>query len=173
MSDTAVGEFDQVDDNTQPGKLRQLLEQALAANKQLTTKVTDLETAATQRAVDSTWNELKVPDVIRGMYTGDKTADAIKAWWDSAKGLFNVEAVEQQAPEVQAQVTPEQQANLQAAQQFQQASGLGDSGFVTGFEATQKQAAETAEAYKTGRMSEADFLAARDKFYEGQGTPKY
>ncbi len=167
MSDT-LNEFETVDDNTQPGKLRQLLEQALAANKQLTQKVTDLETADKQRTVESTWNDLKVPDAIRKLYNGDTSPDAIKAWWDDSKGLFNIQVAEEQP--AQPQLTPEQQAQQAAAQQFQEASAIGNNAFHAGFDAVQKQATDAKQAYANGQMSRADFDAALKQVYQGLGT---
>ena len=163
-------EFETVDDQTQPGVLRQKLEQAIAALKQSNARITELETAATQRTVEATWNELKVPDAIRKLYNGDTSPDAIKAWWQESQGLFNVQAAEE-TPQAQ-EPTPEQAAQQAAAQQFQEASGLGANAFNAGFDSVQQQAKNAIEAYKAGQMSRADYDAAVAKIYEtGLNTP--
>jgi len=168
---TENNEFASVDENTQPGKLRQLLEQALATNKQLTEKISALETAEAQRSVQATWNELKVPDAIRKLYNGDTSADAIKQWWEDSKGLFNIQAVEEQAPAVE-QLTAEQQAAQQAAQQFQQASAIGTDSPVGTSGAAEAKVAEAKQIARTKGRG-ADFEAARQAFYEATGTRAY
>lgn len=171
VSDVTPGEFETVDDTTQPGVLRQKLEQAIALLRQKDQEITTLKTAETQRTVESTWSELKVPDAIRKLYNGDTSADAIKAWWEDSKGLFNIQVAEEQpaAPEL----TPEQQAQHAAAQQVQDASAMGANAFHAGFETVQQQAKNAAEAYKNGTMSRADYDAAITKVYEATKTPAY
>lgn len=170
MSDTP-GEFDQVDIEQEPSKLRQLLKQAAVEKKQLLEKLSALESAETQRAIGSAWNELKVPAAIRELYKGEQSVDAIKSWVEAARGFLNLEAAadEPETPEL----TPEQQAQHAAAQQFQEASAIGANAFHAGFETVQQQAKNAAEAYKNGTMSRADYDAAVAKVYEGMQTRPY
>lgn len=170
MSDTA-NEFETVDENEQePGKLRQLLKQAHAQLKQVTKERDDLNAFKAQISVNSTWDELKVPDRIRKLYNGDTSADAIKAWWEDSKGLFNVEVAEAAAAE--RQPTPEELEQQQAAQQFQDASSLGTNAIHSGFDTVKQSVENATEAYRNGG-SRADFDAARRKIYELDGTRKY
>jgi len=164
-------EFETVDENAEPGKLRQLLAQAHATLKQKDKELADLNAFKASISVKATWDELKVPDRIRKLYNGDTSADAIKAWWEDSKGLFNVESAEEQPAEQQ--LTPEQVEQQQAAQQFQDASSLGTNAIHSGFDAVKQKADNAAEAFKAGRMSRADFDAARAAVYEGLNTPAY
>jgi hypothetical protein len=165
VSDTPNEEFDQVDDEEQPSKLRQLLKQKAAENKQLLEKLAALESAEVQRSVKATWDELKVPDVIRKLYTGDTSTDAIKAWWNDSKGLFNIQAAEETpAPP---EPTPEELAQQEAAQRFQDASSLGTNAIQSGFDAIKAQVEQAKGLRGT------DYEAAKAKIYEQMGTPKY
>jgi len=152
-------EFDtSVEDNTQPGVLRQKLEQALAALKQKDKELADLRTAEAQRSVKSTWDELKVPDAIRKLYNGDTSPDAIKSWWEDSKGLFNVQAGEEQ-PTGQ-EPSQEELAQRNAAQLLQEASGLGTSGLQGGNAAAFAKAQEI-KSKGTG-ATQADLDALTD-----------
>lgn len=164
-------EFAQVDDNTQPGVLRQKLEQALAVLKQKDQEIAALKTAETQRTVESTWNELKVPDAIRKLYNGDTSADAIKAWWEDSKGLFNIQAADE-APAVQQPPSSERLAAIQAAQQFQQASTLGTDALNSGFDAA-TAASEKAKAILRTKGRGADYEAARQEMYTALNTKAF
>lgn len=170
MSDTP-SEFDTTDDNAQPGVLRQKLEQALAVIKQKDKELADLNAFKASISVKATWDELKVPAPIREFYKGEQTTEAMKEWWEASKGFFNIPVAED-AP-ADEQPTPEQVAQQQAAQQFQEAQTLGTNAIQSGFDAVKKTAENATEAYRNGQMSRADFLAARDKVYEGLNTPKF
>lgn len=172
MSD--INEFETVDDNAQPGVLRQKLTEAYALVKQKDKELAELNAFKAGISVKATWDELKVPAAIRKMYekgNGEKTPDAIKAWWEESKPLFNIEVAE--AEQVEQQPTPEEVEQQQAAQQFQEAQNLGTNAIHSGFDAVKQAADNAAEAYRNGQMSRADFDAARAKVYEGLNTPKY
>jgi len=158
-----------VDDDTQqdPGKLRQLLKQAHAQLKQKDKELEDLRTAEAQRTVKSTWDELKVPDFVRGLYNGDKTPDAMKQWWETSKGFFNIEAVEE-APAKQEQETEEQRAHREAAERYQEATSLGSDALAGGFDAAITKAQQAAKTLKG-----ADLEAAKREFYQASGFPEY
>jgi hypothetical protein len=166
-----ISEFETVDDNAQPGVLRQKLTEAYALVKQKDKELAELNAFKAGISVKATWDELKVPDAIRKLYNGDTSADAIKAWWNDSKGLFNVEQAAEQPG--QPEPTPEQVEQQQAAQQFQEAQNLGTNAIHSGFDAVKQAAESAAEAYRNGQMSRADFDAARAKVYEGLNTPKY
>lgn len=171
MSDTSQNEFETVDENAEPGQLRQRLEQAIAALKAKDKELAELKTVEAQRSVKATWDELKVPDVIRKLYNGDTSADAIKAWWEDSKGLFNIEQAAEQPS--RPEPTPEQVAQQKAAQQFQEASGLGTNAINSGFDAAQAKAQNAIEAYRNGQMSRADFEAAKAEVYGATNTPAW
>lgn len=170
MSDTP-NEFETVDDEQEPGKLRQLLKQAHAQLKQKDKELTELRTVESQRAAKATWDELKVPAKIRALYNGEKDPAAMKQWWDEYREVFNVEVAEEQP--VEPQPTPEEQAQQQAAQQFQDASTLGTNAIHSGFDAIKQEAANVAASFKAGRMSRADYDAAVTKLNESMNTPAY
>lgn len=165
MSDT-TNEFETVDDNEQePSKLRQTIKRFAAEKAELLKKLEALESAEVQRSVKSTWDELKVPEVIRKLYTGDTSTDAIKAWWEDSKGLFNIQTAEETpAPP---EPTPEELAERQAAQQFQEASGLGTNAIHSGFDAIK------AQVEKAKVLTGADYDAAKAQIYEAMGTPRF
>lgn len=170
MSDT--NEFDtSVSDDAGPGVLRQKLEQALAVLRTKEKELADLRTAESQRSVKQTWDELAVPDAIRKLYKGEETAEAIASWWNDSKALFNVQAAEEQPQALQP--TEAELAQQQAAQQFQEASGLGTNGLQSGFDAVMREAEQAAQAYKAGTMSRADFDAAKARVHEGMHTPTH
>jgi hypothetical protein len=151
-------------DSQDPGKLRQLLKQAHAQLKQKDQELESLRSQEAERSAQAAWDELKVPDRIRKLYTGDKDPAAMKTWWDEYRDIFNVDVAEEQKP----QETPEQEAQRAAAEQYQQAAGLGTDSLATGVEA----AFAKAQATKTlGRG--AEFEAARKALYEAQGVPEY
>ena len=164
MSDT--NEF--VDDDTQqdPGKLRQLLKQAHATLKQKDKELADLLGEKAESAARSTWDELKVPDFVRGLYNGDNTPDAMKQWWETSKGFFNIEAVvDTPAGE---QESDEQRTQREAAERYQEATGLGTDALEGGFDAA---VAKAKQAAKT--MSGADLKAAKEEFYRTSGLAEY
>jgi hypothetical protein len=152
-------------DSQDPGKLRQLLKQAHATLKQKDQELESLRSQEAERSAQAAWDELKVPDAIRDFYKGEQTPEAMKAWWEDSKSFFNIEQAEQDKT---VQQTPEQQAQRAAAEQYQQAAGLGTDSLATGVEA----AFAKAQATKTlGRGAEFD--AARKALYEAQGVPEY
>lgn len=165
-------EFETPDENAQePGQLRQLLKQAHAQLKAVTKERDELNAFKASLSVKATWDELKVPDAIRKLYNGDTSTEAIKAWWEDSKGLFNIEQAAEQPAEQQ--LTPEQVEQQQQAQQFQDAQALGSNAIHSGFDAVKRAAENAAEAYRTGQMSRADFNAARKAHYEATGTRGY
>lgn len=169
MSD--INEFETVDDNAQPGVLRQKLTEAYALVKQKDKELAELNAFKAGISVKATWDELKVPDAIRKLYNGDTSADAIKAWWNDSKGLFNVEQAAEQPG--QPEPTPEQVEQQQAAQQFQEAQNLGTNAIHSGFDAIKQEAANLAASFRAGRMSSADYDAAKAKLNEAMNTPVY
>src|SRR4051794_32732376 len=91
------------DGSSTGGTLRQKLEQALAQLSTLKAENETLKSKETERTTTTVWDELKVPAPIRGFYTGDKTPEAIKAWWDASRGFFNLEAGESEPQETEVQ----------------------------------------------------------------------
>lgn len=156
------------DDTTQdPGKLRQLLKQAHATLKAKDKELEDLRSAESQRTVKSTWDELKVPDVIRGFYNGDKTPDAMKQWWEASKGFFNIEASVEQ-PAVQEQETEQQREHREAAERYQEATSLGSDALEGGFDAAVEKAKQAAKT-----LTGTDLAAAKQEFYRTSGLAEY
>lgn len=167
MSDN--NEFTDVDDNTQPGKLRQLLAQAHARLQEKDKEIERLTTEKVESSVKSTWDELKVPDFVRGLYNGDKTPDAIKAWWENSKGFFNIpDGDGTDAGQQQEQESDEQRAHREAAERYQEAAGLGSNALAEGFDAATAKAKQAAK-----NLSGADLAAAKQEYYKTIGLTEY
>lgn len=165
MSDN--NEFNQDDPNGQPSGsgLRAKLEQALAENAQLKRAFEELQSKETERTVKATWDELQVPAPIREFYKGDQTPDAMKQWWESSKGFFNIQAVEEQPAEQQ--LTPEQEAAQAAAQAFQEASSIGTDANIGGVDAL------NAKVQAAKGLKGTDLAAAKAEIYKALGVPEY
>jgi hypothetical protein len=164
VSDT--NEFTDVDDNTQPSQLRQLLKQAHATIKQQAKQIEDFASEKAATVVKSTWDELQVPDAIRGFYNGDKTPDAMKQWWEASKGFFNIEAVEEQPADEQE--TDVQRATREAAESFQEATSLGSDALNDSFDAVTAKAKQAAK-----NLSGPELAAAKQEFYRATGLAEY
>ena len=165
MSDN--NEFNQDDTNGQPSGsgLRAKLEQALAENAQLKKQFEELQSKETERAVNTTWDELKVPDAIRTLYKGEQSVDAIKQWVEAGRGFFNFEAA-QEAP-VEQQATPEQLAAQAAAEAFADASSIGTDTNIGGVDALQ------AKVQAAKGLKGAELAAAKAEIYKALQVPEY
>jgi hypothetical protein len=123
--------------------IKQLRKKIKELGKQHTAALTTIatyETEKTTAALSSVWKELAVPEVIQGFYTGEKTTEAIKAWWEASKTVFNV------PPAVNADGTPATPAAPPAVATdlaaVQAASSLGADLNSVGLEAFQAKAKE-------------------------------
>lgn len=112
-----------IDSEEQPGDgtaLKALRKQLKTLSKDLKSereKTAAFEQEKTKTALASTWDELKVPEKIRALYTGEQNAEAVKAWATEYKDVFNLSAESTDTPG-----TPPENQDLLG---FQQASDLG------------------------------------------------
>lgn len=167
MSDTS-NEFvldDNDGANQSGGTLRQKLEQAVALLNQLKTENEQLKSEKTQRTVNETWDTLSVPAPIREFYKGDQTPDAMKQWWEASKGFFNIQATEEQGQAEE--LSPEQQANQDAARRYQEATSLGTDAITGGFDAV------TAKVQQAKGLRGAELAAAKAEIYKHLDVPEY
>lgn len=121
------------------GKLRQLLEQTLKQNKELSAKVEAFQTQAAERALTDTWSKLEVPAAIQKLYNGDKNPQAVEAWWNESKSLFNLQGAETESQQLPTPEQTEQQNQLAAVTQ---ASSIGHDVTFSGLDALQRQRQE-------------------------------
>lgn len=155
---------------TDPGQdadgsaLRKYANAQAARAKQFEEELSKLKGELAARSRTDVLNELKVPEGIRKFYTGDATPDAVKAWIEENKTVFNFgdgAATTTDAPSTQdgngTQIPAEivaQQQRLQAA-----ADASRDNAGGVGFEGFKAAAAQLMTS--GSRPSEADL----DKLY--------
>lgn len=134
-------------------KLRKAVERLGKEKQAVVDELAAFKGAQAKAALEDTWSELKVPEPLRGFYKGDETPEAIKAWWDSSKGFFNLPAEDGQETAAATQET-QQHAELQ---DVAKAATLGSDPAGNLSETALKQFA--AEASKLSAHRDADKLA--------------
>lgn len=144
------------------GTLRKKLEDALSILREQNAELTKLRTERAETVLSQTWDELDVPQAIRKLYQGEKTADAIKAWWEDSRSLFNLQSADETPSE-----TETEKARREQYQQVQGASAIGADTNVSGLDAALAKGVELKD--RAGATTQAD----RDAFYRLAGIPKY
>lgn len=151
---------------TDPGKdadgsaLRKFAEAQKAKAETLEKQLNELLTEKTERSRKDVFEQLKVPEGIRKFYSGDVTADAVKAWIEENKTVFNFGDVsttsEGANPDTSADNIPDEVR--QQVEQLQQTQNLGrDNGGAVGLDA--KLAKLKTAVTGSTRVSEADLEA--------------
>lgn len=159
LSDAGI---DPSDDTPVVKLLRKKVTELGKALKAKETEIATFHAEQAKAALADTWKDLGVPEALRGFYTGEQNADAIKTWWESSKSFFNLPAGDGQ----DTAATQETQQHTEL-QDVAKATALGSDPAGNLSEAALKQIA--AEASKLSANNNPEKLA---EFYAKLGIPK-
>jgi glutamyl/glutaminyl-tRNA synthetase len=152
-------EGDQSNQQQETPLVKQLRKQLNDLGKQLKTLTKENDTLKSEkedRALESTWNELNVPEKVRQFYTGEKTAEAVKQWVEDNKEVFNLQPPEDSGSGSE---TDEQKQQKQELQGATKAATTGtDQGHSLGLDAIKAKAQEVAKSSRNKNATGLDEL---------------